>query len=167
VHGELYFNINIFSKVPNAKMNEFQSLMGEMVLKHMPKIIDGRKAIHEWYKDRLHNIPGIKLPPSLPTDVIYNYAYMPIEVDEKKFGTSRDRLYEELKKYNVFARRYFYPLLNDFACYQAVSITDPLMVARVVAGRIMTLPIYSNLTEEDVNQICEIISDIRKRSCIK
>jgi dTDP-4-amino-4,6-dideoxygalactose transaminase len=92
----------------------------------------------------------------------YNYAYMPIEVEEKQYGLSRDGLYEGLKKYNVFARRYFYPLLNDFACYQSVSITDPLTAARAAADRIMTLPIYSNLTDEDVSRICQIIASISR-----
>lgn len=144
----------------NAKMNEFQALMGEMVLKHIPEIIITRRQIYHCYREKLEEIPGIMLPPPLPKGVTYNYAYMPIEVDEKQFGLSRDELYEELKKYNVFARRYFYPLLNDFACYQSVSITDPLIVARAVAERIMTLPIYSNLTNEDVNKICQIIASI-------
>ena len=146
----------------NAKMNEFQALMGEMVLKYMPEITSARKQIYERYQAALRDIPGIKLPPPLPTGVNYNYAYMPIEVDEKQFGISRDRLYEELKRYNVFARRYFYPLLTDFACYKSVSITDPLIVARAVAERIMTLPIYSDLAEQDVELICDIIREIKK-----
>lgn len=143
----------------NAKMNEFQALMGEMVLKHMPEIIEARRRIHYRYRQQLCDIPGVKLPPLLPDGITYNYAYMPIEVDEKQFGLSRNGLYEELKKHNVFARRYFYPLLNDFACYQSVSITAPLTVARAVSERIMTLPIYSSLTDQDVDKICQIIAD--------
>lgn len=142
----------------NAKMNEFQALMGELVLKHMPAIFTSRKRIFGQYRQQLAEIPGIKLPPPLPDGVDFNYAYMPVEVDEAEFGMSRDQLYEALKKYNIFARRYFYPLLNDFACYQSVSITDSLTVARSVARRIVTLPIYSNLTEHDVGKICQIIA---------
>lgn len=151
----------------NAKMNEFQALMGEMVLKYMPGIIAGRQQIYQRYQAALRDIPGIKLPLPLPNGVTYNYAYMPIEVDEKQFGVSRDRLYEELKRYNVFARRYFYPLLTDFACYKSVSVTDPLLVARAVADRIMTLPIYSGLADQDVDCICDIIFDIRKGTLVK
>lgn len=147
----------------NAKMNEFQALMGEMVLKYMPDIIEIRRHIYCRYRERLCDIPGVKLPPLLSNGLAYNYAYMPIEVDEKQFGLSRNGLYEELKKYNVFARRYFYPLLNDFACYQSVSITDPLTVARAVAERIMTLPIYANLSLGEVDKICDIIAEHAKK----
>jgi dTDP-4-amino-4,6-dideoxygalactose transaminase len=87
---------------------------------------------------------------------------MPFEVDEKEFGIDRDTLYEELKKYNVFARRYFYPLLVDFACYRAVSVNDPLTVARRVAQRILTLPIYDALEISAVDAICEMIISFQK-----
>jgi dTDP-4-amino-4,6-dideoxygalactose transaminase len=148
----------------NAKMNEFQALMGEMVLRHMPEIVSNRRRIYLRYLEQLRSIPGIKLPSALPAGIAYNYGYMPIEVEEKQFRMSRDGLYEELKKYNVYARRYFYPLLNDFACYQAISISDPLITARAVAGRIMTLPIYSSLTTEDVDKICGIMIQLHKKA---
>lgn len=141
----------------NAKMNEFQALMGEMVLKHMPQIHSSRRLIYERYQQLLSKIPGIKLPPPLPENVKYNYAYLSIEVDAAQYGISRDRLYEELKKYNIYARRYFYPLLNDFACYHSVSVNDPLTVARRASQQILTLPMYHDLPLSDVEQICEII----------
>jgi len=144
----------------NVKMNEFQALMGEMVLQHIPEIITQRRQIYEQYRKGLAEVRGIKFPPFQPREVEYNYAYMPVEVDEVEFGISRNRLYEELKKYNIFARRYFYPLLNDFACYQSVSITDPLIVARSVAEKIMTLPIYIGLTTQEVDCICDVLCDL-------
>lgn len=141
----------------NAKMNEFQALMGEMILDHIDHLISQRKELYEQYRELLWNVPGIRLNPPLPTEVEYNYAYMPIEVDEKDFGVSRDRLYEELKKYNVFTRRYYYPLLCDFPCYRAITVNDSLSVAKAVASRILTLPIYYDLSLEDVQRICNII----------
>lgn len=146
----------------NAKMNEFQALMGEMVLEHLPEIVASRQNIYQKYVELLADTPGIKVPRSLPEGVAYNYGYMPIEIEEKEYGLSRNELYEELKKHNIFARRYFYPLLNDFACYQSVAITDPLTVARNVAERIMTLPIYPNLKSYEVESICQLI---KKLSC--
>ena len=75
---------------------------------------------------------------------------------------SRDALYEALKKYNIFSRRYFYPLLCDFPCYRSIAIKDPLMTARRVSERILCLPIYPDLAIEDVVRICEVISLIAK-----
>ena len=144
----------------NAKMNEMQALMGEMVLPYIDHIISKSKELYEAYREYLQDIPGIRLVPPFSKDIEYNYAYMTIEVDEKDYGLSRDRLYEELKKYNVFARRYFYPLLCDYPCYRSISIKDSLTVARSVASRILTLPIYPDLDIADVEQICNIIISI-------
>ncbi len=145
----------------NAKMNEMQALMGSLVLKHIDELILKRKKIAEVYRNLLSDIPGIKLPPALPGNISYNYAYMPVEIDETAFGMSRDMLYEKLKEYNVFARRYFYPLVCDFACYQSTPILDPLTVARGVAERILTIPIYDSLELDDVEKISRIIHYIQ------
>ena len=144
----------------NAKMNEMQALMGSMVLGHVDEIIDKRKQITSIYRERLEGVPGIYLRPELPKEVRYNYSYLPVEVHEKEFVVSRDRLCEKLNEYNVYPRRYFYPLICDYACYQSVSVKDPLTVARNVAERILTLPIYYDLALEDVEKICDIIIEI-------
>ena len=144
----------------NAKMNEMQALMGSMVLGYLDELIKKRQQITEIYRERLNDIPGIKLPPDLPVDIRYNYAYMPIEVDEQQFGMSRDALYEELKKYNIYSRRYFYPLVCDFPCYRSIAVKDPLIVARLVASKILTLPIYYDLSLDDVQRICNVIIEL-------
>lgn len=145
----------------NAKMNEMQALMGIQVLKYINEIIEKRSKITKMYRDCLKNIPGIILPPPLPAHIENNHAYIPIEVIEKEFGMSRDALYEKLKLYNVFSRRYFFPLICDFACYQGFPVVDPLDVARGVANRILCLPIYDGLDLNDVKMICEIIREFQ------
>jgi len=145
----------------NAKMNEMQALMGVLVLKHLDELVEKGRAIETVYRKRLADVPGIRIPPSLPPNVHYNYGYMPVEVDEAEFGMSRDRLYEELMELNIHARRYFHPLVPDFACYQDVQTRDPLTVARGVAQRILTLPTYHAISEETVERICLYISEMR------
>ena len=62
-----------------------------------------------------------------------------------------------MEGYNAYSRRYFYPLICDYACYKNIAVKDPLTVARMVANRILTLPIYYDLALEDVEKICDII----------
>jgi dTDP-4-amino-4,6-dideoxygalactose transaminase len=143
----------------NAKMNEMQALMGILVLKHMDDMVEKGRRIEDLYRERLTGVPGIRIPPRLPASVRYNHSYMPIEVDDEQFGLSRDQLYEALRKHNVFARRYFYPLVPDFACYRHVHTRDPLTVARRVAERILTLPTFHALDPTSVEAICSMIRD--------
>jgi dTDP-4-amino-4,6-dideoxygalactose transaminase len=144
----------------NAKMNEVQALMGSMILEHIDGLIVKRRQIAETYREYLGEVPGIKFAPLPPEDVRCSFAYVPVEIDGQEFGLSRDELYEELKKFNVFTRRYFYPLISDYTCYRALAIKDSLTVARRVASCILTLPIYPDLTLENVGRICEIIQHL-------
>lgn len=141
----------------NAKMNEMQALMGSMILQHVDKITKKSQQIATLYREKLRDVRGIRLTSELPKDVRYNYIYMSIEVDEHEFGLSRDALYEELMKYNIYSRRYFYPLICDFPCYRSIAVKDPLTVAHLVASRILTLPIYYDLSLDNVERICQII----------
>ena len=143
----------------NAKMNEFQALMGLQVLEYLPALIAHRRKISELYRELLADVPGITIP-SPPPGVDHNHAFFPVEIHEKEFGLSRDALYQRLKEFNVHTRRYFYPLLCDFACYRSLPVNFPLPVARRVAKRILALPIYDSLALEDVERICDIIRDL-------
>jgi len=151
----------------NAKMNEMQALMGLHVLKYLEQTIQKRAKITAVYRTMLRDVPGIRLTPALSPDIQYNYAYMPIEVDENEYGMSRDALYEKLKEWNVYARRYFYPLICDYPCYRSISVKDPLTNARRVTESILTLPIYDGLDVSDVETICEIIQHIHQRTLVE
>jgi dTDP-4-amino-4,6-dideoxygalactose transaminase len=147
----------------NAKMNELQALMGRLVLKGMGEIVEKRRRLAETYRRELMTIPGIRAAALPAPGVEYNHAFFPIEVEEREFGASRDDLYNGLKEWNVFARRYFFPLVTDFACYRGIVREGELPVARSVASRIITLPIFSDLGLDDVVRICNIIRLIHER----
>jgi dTDP-4-amino-4,6-dideoxygalactose transaminase len=150
----------------NAKMNEMQALMGILVLSEFPKLIERSRLIDAAYREYLKDVPGIKLTPPVEANIKWNYAYEPVEVDEQEFGMNRDALFHALKEYNVFSRRYFYPLLTDYSCYQSVAVRDPLTVAKRVAQRILCLPNYADLTVEEVERICDIIKSIQKSTAL-
>lgn len=148
----------------NAKMNEIQALMGLQVFKYLQDIIERRSRITTLYRERLMEVPGIRLVPAPSPDVNYNYAYMPIEIHEEEYGMSRETLYTKLKEWNVYTRRYFYPLVCDYSCYHSVTVSDPLRIARQASCRILTLPIYDDLELSDVDKICDIIASLEATS---
>ncbi len=149
----------------NAKMNEMQALMGSVLLKYLNTLIEKKKNIYTIYKERLSAIPGISFSPDPAANLEYNYAYVPVLIEKTAFGMSRDELYEQLKKYNVFTRRYFYPLLTDFACYQSLALSILLDTAKTVAEQVLTLPTYADLAEQDIHKICDIIEWIHNKFC--
>lgn len=141
----------------NAKMNEFQAAMGICNLRHVEEEIQKRKKVVKRYIERLSDIRGIKLN-SYNKKLKSNYAYFPVLFDGYK--ASRDEVYEELKKNNIMARKYFYPLTNDAQCYKNRFNAEETPIAKYVADRILTLPLYGDLELSIVDKICDIIINI-------
>lgn len=142
----------------NAKMTEFQAAMGICNLRHIDEYIDKRRECVECYRALLKNVSGITVCPE-QENVKSNYAYFPILVDEKAFGISRDQLCEKLAQNNVFARKYFYPLTSDFAVCREMFEINETPVAKRVSDSVLTLPLYSDLTVDDVENIVKIIKE--------
>lgn len=140
----------------NAKMNEFQAAMGICNLRHIDREIAKRKRVVERYRERLSGIEGIKLC-ALQKNVDSNYAYFPVVFDGYK--TNRNEICTRLAENNIIARRYFYPITNSFECYKDLSTagTEKTPVAAYIADRVLTLPLFADLTLDSVDRICEIV----------
>lgn len=140
----------------NAKMNEFCAAMGLCNLRHIQEEISKRKRVAEMYCELLDGIAGIKL--NVPREeIVPNYAYFPILIDESVFGATRDEVYDVLVRHNVFPRKYFYPLTSEFAAYNGKYDLTATPEARFVSKRILCLPFFADLECETVEKICRII----------
>lgn len=140
----------------NAKMNEFCAAMGICNIRHVDEEIEKRKKVVECYRYYLQDVDGIQLNP-IQENVKPNYAYFPIIVDEKKFGSSRNEIFHELEKNGIMARKYFYPLTNTFDCFHGKYDVDKTPIALHISKRVLTLPLYADLDLEDVKRICRIV----------
>lgn len=154
------FGINGPEKVEyvgiNAKMNEFQAAMGLCNLRHIDSELEKRKKVYNRYIERLSNVEGVKLP--IKQDKVkQNYAYLPVVFDKEIFGKSRDEVKEQLEKENIFTRKYFYPVINDYDCYSNMYDSNDTPIAKKISERVLTLPMYANLKIDDVDRICDII----------
>ena len=134
----------------NAKMNELQALMGLECLKKIDELLNWRREIYSAYEEAFSGSHNVRL-----IQYSDNKAYVPVLF--KDFAT-REKVYEELKKCNVFARRYFYPLLTDFAPYVYAKGVCP--VAEDIAARVLTLPTYYGLSIEDVKAVAANVLEI-------
>lgn len=144
----------------NAKMNEFQAAMGLANLKTIDEKIQNRKIAYENYKKHLSAIPGLRMV-NLLSNIKYNYSYMPILVDESAFKKTRDELYDALIEYNIFSRKYFYPLISNTEPYLKYKVKLP--VAEYVSERILCLPLFGDITSAEVKHVCDVIVEIYQR----
>ena len=140
----------------NAKMNEFAAAMGICNLRHLDAEIEKRKKVNRRYRERLNGAHGIQLD-EVQSGVKYNYSYFPIIVNETIAGCTRDDIFEALEKKGIGARKYFYPLTSSYQCYAGMFDSNKTPIALAISRRELTLPIYADLSLEDVDLICDVV----------
>jgi len=146
----------------NAKMQEFNAIVGLEMLKVVDQHITNRRNYATNLIGRLNQVPGIAFQTIRPY-VFTNYQNFVILVDEKEFGLSRDQLFEALVAENILARKYFYPPLHwhdAYAEYRDVS----LPVTERIASQVLCLPFYSEMTREMLDGLCTAIERIHHHS---
>lgn len=140
----------------NAKMTEIHAAMGLCNLRHINGEIAKRGRAVRRYREWLSGVKGLRLC-TPQQDITPNYSYFPVRFNKKEFGRNRDEVAALLEKQKILARKYFYPLTNDFEAYKGMFELQKTPVAMRIAADVLTLPLYADLTIEDVDRICKII----------
>lgn len=142
----------------NGKMSELQAALGLTMLGVISSQKRAREHIAHIYSTRLAGEPGITLLKPMP-NVESNFAYFPIRVNQEQFGLSRDLLYEVMKQFNVYCRKYFYPLCATLPWINELKQTS-LPEAEAAANQVLCLPLYSDFAPEQASIICDILLQI-------
>ena len=131
--------------------------LGLLQLKQIDQAIHKRQLIDKLYRERLQGIKGIYCFDK-SNELKTNNAYFPILVNSN-YPLNRDELYQHLKEKGINARRYFYPLISDFPMYRGLpsAAQANLPVAAKAAEQVMCLPIYPNLSNEDIDRVTNSI----------
>jgi dTDP-4-amino-4,6-dideoxygalactose transaminase len=140
----------------NGKMSEFNAALGLVQLKHVDAAIAARREIDARYRELLRDVEGVTCLPSSGSKS--NYSYFPILIEPRP-RRDREKVYERLKAHQIFARRYFYPLITEFPMYRRLPTSAPqnLPVATRAAEEVICLPIYPSLTENQMKNIVQLI----------
>jgi len=151
----------------NARMNELEAALGLANLDLVRSERRARGEIGQVYSERLAALAGVSCV-VMPRGVSNSQLYFVIRVSGAS-PLSRDDLYERLKPFNVFARRYFYPLCSHFSFYRDLPSADSrnLPVANRVAQEVLCLPLYSELDAAGAHRICDIIEYIFRDQMMK
>ncbi|RJR15162.1 MAG: DegT/DnrJ/EryC1/StrS family aminotransferase [Nitrospiraceae bacterium] len=152
----------------NGKMNELQAALGLLVLEMVEEERQKRKVLIDVYSECLMDIDGVTVIKNGSRVYKNSNQYFVIRIDEKLFGRSRDYVYEEFKKYNVFARKYFHPLCSDYSCYKYLpsSRKENLPVANKVVKEVLCLPLYGGLAASDIERICDMLKSFRGKKAL-
>ncbi len=143
----------------NAKMNELIASYGLLQLKNIDIEIAKRQEKVNLYRNLLEGTKGITIFQDI-LNVRHNYSYFPILINKQQFGKTRDEVYEILKKNNIFARRYFYPLISQFPAYSGLPSANKenLTTASQITEQVLCLPLYAELENQNIERICKILN---------
>lgn len=138
----------------NARMNEYEAAMGVCNLHHFEEEVAKREKAAQRYEERLSGVEGIHMI-APQKGVTRNYAYFPVFFDGYKY--TRNEIQAKLAEHNILARKYFYPIIPELDCYRAQYGNESFPVAKHASETVLSLPMYADLTVEDVDKICDII----------
>lgn len=146
--------ISVIAHGINSKMDEIRAAYGLLNLRQVDAAIASRKAVANYYRSALAEIPGIRCLSDVP-GVRHNHAYFPIFIDEAAYGMSRDELNAKLRDAGILSRRYFYPVIPDFEAYRNTLSAKAahIPVARKLAESVLCLPIYFGIEKVVLDQV--------------
>jgi dTDP-4-amino-4,6-dideoxygalactose transaminase len=155
--------VTVTSTGMNGKMSEMNAAFGIVQLKHVDDALLRRGEIDAMYRERLRSVAGIRLHPKAYASRVNN-AYFPVLVGDE-YPLSRDALFQKLLTHGIHARRYFFPLISEFPMYRELPSARAanLPFATDAAQRVLCLPIHSNLTNDQVQQITDVVLDSAAR----
>ena len=138
-------------------MSEINAAFGLLQLKGIDEALQKRKTVDACYRKALSTLKGIYCL-SDERETVANHAYFPILV-QPEYLLSRDALYQKLHDNRIYARRYFYPLISDFPMYRGLPSAAPanLPVAKKMSSQVICLPIYPDLSNEQIDFIVSLI----------
>jgi dTDP-4-amino-4,6-dideoxygalactose transaminase len=140
----------------NARMSEFHAALALRGLPGLEARIGRRNQIRLRYERSLRTIPGLSFQ-RIRAGNRSSCKDFAVLVEEAAFGKSRDWLFDALEKENIQVRRYFWPPVHRQKLYRDIWDKRPLPVAESISDSILNLPIYSSLTDENIDKVCDAV----------
>ena len=137
------------------KMSNIQAALGLAQLERINELVDKKRKIFSWYKERLETVDGLQL--NVEKSGCKNIFWMTTIVLKKDFSISRDEIIKKLKEWNVDSRPVFYPL-SSLPMFDNVNNIH----AQNLSSNGISLPSGHNLQEDDINYVSEVLNHILK-----
>jgi dTDP-4-amino-4,6-dideoxyglucose len=141
----------------NGKMTEICALVGLELLPGLDAVVSHRNEVAERYRQRLGKLPGVRHQ-TVHAGATSSWLYYQFLVDEVGFDLTRDELIAALTPENLAARRFNFPCNHQLSCYRHLGTPPTLPVAEYVASHSVALPVYSDMTMEEVDRVAACVT---------
>lgn len=134
----------------NGKNSEFHAAMGLVNLPYVNEILSKRKTAHQWYDQFLEGKELRK--PFITEGAEFNFSYYPLIFPNEEIMLN---VIEQMQKQEIFPRRYFYPTLSSL---EYVPKRHQTPIADQISKRVICLPLFHQISEEEVEKVAKAIS---------
>lgn len=150
----------------NGKMSEFHAAIALESMVLVEKFLAQRNRLAALYIRKLSQLPGVGFQKILEGHVS-TFKDFAIIINEHDFGLSRDEIVDKLIEHGIYPKKYFFPLHRMKAYRNVEHRAETLKNTDLVADNIICLPIYSHMSEEMLDKICEVMFKIRNGAAVK
>ena len=158
-HGKAHYDI--FMPGLKYQMMDIQAAIGRDQLTHLEEFNQRRRAIVARYQREFADVDGLILPPNVEDGNVHSWhIYTPL-IDIDKLGFTRDEFMQQMGQRNI-GTAYHYQALHLFTCYGKMTglKAGDLPNAEYVSERIVSLPLFPAMTDDDVNDVIAAVKDV-------
>lgn len=138
----------------NARMSELHATIGLASLRGLDARVSRRTELVERFQSAVRGLPGCTFPAVDPGDVS-TFKDMTVLIDAGGFGLGADALGVALRREGIDSRRYYHPPVHRQRCYAGEPPRRPLPVTDAAAARVLTLPLWSHMRDEQIDRLAE------------
>lgn len=141
-------------------MSDVQASIGIHQLRKLDGFVNTRKRYAQMYDDAFRGLPSIEIPITYP-DRDHVYHLYEIRLNLENLTIDRDQFIEELRNRNIGTSVHFIPVhLHPFYRDQYSYRVGDFPNAEGLFERIVSLPLYPAMTENDVQSVIEVVGDV-------
>jgi dTDP-4-amino-4,6-dideoxygalactose transaminase len=139
----------------NGKMSEFHAIIGVHNLRRIDELLAERQRKARYYLGRIRALTSFQ-PLSWPEGVTHTFKDLTVLVPEEMLA-GRDAVMAYLLKNGIETRAYFYPPLHEQRFFRRFA-DRPLPRTEALARRVVTLPFYTTITENEIDYVVDRLS---------
>jgi len=137
----------------NARMSELHAAVALASFEDLEERLVDRRRLADGYREALSEVPGVTFP-TVPDGDRSTYKDLTILVDESVFGLGPDELAGALAAEGIETRRYYAPPVHTMQAYRSPApLVGDLSVTAEVVERVLTLPLWTGMTQEHIDLV--------------
>ncbi len=138
----------------NFRLSDVNCALGISQMTRLDEILERRAQVAQWYRTRLCRDERIVFQ-FVPHDMEKSWFVMVVRLADRYTRTDRDRILNALRADGIGCSNYFAPIhLQPFYVEKFGYRQGDFPVCEKIAARTIALPFHTNLTENEVDEVC-------------